>query len=475
MSMPFQELLEFDVATLSEKLRERAISPVELTEAYLARIERTDEKIRAYITVTDTVARRAAKKAEAEIAAGKWRGPFHGVPIALKDLVYTKGIRTTGGSKILADFKPRYDATVWTRLARAGAVLLGKLNLHEFAYGITSSNPHWGIVRNPYALDRIPGGSSGGSAAAIVTRSAAATIGTDTGGSIRIPASLCGCVGLKPTWSRVSRYGVLPLAYTLDHVGPIARTVRDAAMMLQVIAGADRNDATASRERVPDFSAGLDTAISGMRIGVIRELGDGLSDEVSRSYNGALDTLKSFGAIVDEVSIPSLPMAGVMNGIITWAEALEIHEEWMRTRPQDYGDDVRRLLEIGMMTPASNYVRAQRSRARTLAEAMAALASRDVLVAPGSAIVAPKIGQTQILQAGDERVDVVAAILRFTQAFDVTGQPALAIPTGLSPDGLPISMQIVGRPFGEQAVLQVAAAYERARGPIPAPPEESAL
>src|SRR5258708_9429866 len=182
MSIPFEELLDFDVATLSGKIQAREISPVELTEAYLARIERTDASIRAYITVTDAVARKAAKKAETEIAAGKWRGPFHGVPIALKDLVFTKNIRTTGGSKILADFKPDHDATVWTRLARAGAVLLGKLNLHEFAYGITSSNPHWGIVRNPYALDRIPGGSSGGSAAAIVARSAAATIGTDTGG-----------------------------------------------------------------------------------------------------------------------------------------------------------------------------------------------------------------------------------------------------------------------------------------------------
>ena len=345
MSIPFQELLEFDVATLSGKLRARDISPVELTEAYLGRIEQTDGSLRAYITVTDTLARKAAKKAEAELAAGKWRGPFHGVPIALKDLVYTKGLRTTGGSKILADFKPDHDATVWTRLKRAGAVLLGKLNLHEFAYGITSSNPHWGIVRNPYALDRIPGGSSGGAAAAIVARSAAATIGTDTGGSIRIPAALCGCVGLKPTWSRVSRYGVLPLAYTLDHVGPITRTVRDAAMMLQIIAGADRNDSTSSRERVPDFSAGLDGQISGMRIGVIRELNDGLSDDVARSFNAALDTLRSLGATVDQVTIPSLPMAGVMNGIITWAEALEIHEDWMRTRPQDYGDDVRRILE----------------------------------------------------------------------------------------------------------------------------------
>ncbi|MGA3229347.1 MAG: amidase [Candidatus Binatus sp.] len=470
MSIPFQELLEFDVATLSGKLRARDISPVELTEAYLGRIEQTDGSLRAYITVTDTLARKAAKKAEAELAAGKWRGPLHGVPIALKDLVYTKGLRTTGGSKILADFKPDHDATVWTRLKRDGAVLLGKLNLHEFAYGITSSNPHWGIVRNPYALDRIPGGSSGGAAAAIVARSAAATIGTDTGGSIRIPAALCGCVGLKPTWSRVSRYGVLPLAYTLDHVGPITRTVRDAAMMLQIIAGADRNDSTSSRERVPDFSAGLDGQISGMRIGVIRELNDGLSDDVARSFNAALDTLRSLGATVDQVTIPSLPMAGIMNGIITWAEALEIHEDWMRTRPQDYGDDVRRILEIGMMTTATSYIRAQRARARTLAESIAVLADRDVLVAPASAVVAPKIGTTQILEAREDRVDVVAAILRFTQPFNSTGQPAIAIPTGLSPDGLPVAMQVIGRPFGESEVIRVAAAYERARGALAPPP-----
>jgi aspartyl-tRNA(Asn)/glutamyl-tRNA(Gln) amidotransferase subunit A len=441
MSIPLQELLDFDVATLSAKIRDRDISPVELTEAYLARIERTDASLRTYITVTDTLARKMAKKAEAEIAAGKWRGPFHGIPIALKDLVYTKRIRTTGGSKILADFKPDYDATVWTRLARAGAILLGKLNLHEFAYGITSSNPHWGICRNPYALDRIPGGSSGGSAAAIVARSAAATIGTDTGGSIRIPAALCGCVGLMPTWSRVSRYGVIPLSSTLDHVGPITRTVRDAALMLQVIAGADRNDSTCSRERVPDYTANLDRGVSAIRIGAIRELKDGLSPEVERSYASALDTMRSLGAKVDEVSIPSLPLAGIMNGIITWAEALEFHEEWIRTRRQDYGEDVRRLLEMGMMAPATAYIRAQRARARTLAEAMSALEGRDVLVAPASAIVAPKIGGTSVLEAREDgvredrahedRVDVVAAILRFTQPFDSTGQPAIAIPTGL--------------------------------------------
>ncbi len=468
--MPYSELLEFDVAALADKLRGREISPVELTEAYLARIEEVDSKIRAYITVTPEVARKAAKKAEAEIASGKWRGPFHGVPIGLKDLVYTKGIVTTGGSKILKEFRPAYDATVWKRLQRAGAVLLGKLNLHEFAYGVTSTNPHHGAVRNPYDLERIPGGSSGGSAAAIVARTAAATIGTDTGGSIRIPAALCGCVGMKPTFSRVSRYGVIPLAHTLDHVGPITRTVRDAALMLNVIAGHDRDDSTSSRERVADFTANLDKPISGMRLGVIRELNDGLSDDARNSFDAALATLRSLGAMVDEVSIPSIPLAAIANGIITFAEAFEYHEDWMRERPHDYGDDVRRVLEYGMLTSGSNYVRAQRSRARTLAEAKAVLADHDALFAPGSAIVAPKIDAGAMLETAGERVDLVSTILRFTQSFDATGQPALAIPTGLSPGGLPLAMQIVGKLFDELTVLRIGAAYELARGPLPAPP-----
>jgi len=470
MVLSHDELLSFDVATLGAKIHAREISPVELTEAYLNRIQRTDDKLRAYVTVTAELARKAARKAEHEIVAGKWRGPFHGVPIALKDLCYTKGIITTGGSKILADFKPQYDSTVWTRLSRAGAILLGKLNLHEFAYGITSSNPHHGFVRNPYNLDRIPGGSSGGSAAAIVARSAAATIGTDTGGSIRIPAALCGCVGLKPTWSRVSRYGVLPLAYTMDHVGPITRTVRDAALMLNVIAGHDRNDSTSSRERVSDYTQSLDSGIAGMKVGVLRELTDGLSADVQRSFEAATAQLRALGATVDEVSIASLPLSGIINGIVTWAEATEIHREWMATRPQDYGDDVRRLLEIGMMIPGSAYVRAQRARARVLAQAIDALADRDALIAPGAGVPAPKIGESRRFDNAEGGVDVLTGLLSFTQPFDVTGQPAIAIPTGLSSEGLPLSMQIVGRPFAETTILRVASAYEKARGTLPAPP-----
>src|SRR5208283_1629705 len=303
------ELLAFDVATLAGKLRHKEISPVELTAAYLERTERLDAKLRCYITVTADDARAAAQRAEREILAGNWRGPFHGIPIALKDLCSTKGIRTTGGSKILAEHVPDFDSTVWARLAAAGAILLGKLNLHEFAAGVTNSKPHSGVCRNPYNLERIPGGSSGGSAVAIVARLAAATIGTDTGGSIRIPAAFCGCVGMKQTWGRVSRFGVLPLADSLDHAGPITRTVRDAAMMLQVIAGHDPHDATSSHEPVPDYVAGLDGDLKGVRVGVIKELLTGLSDEVARSFNEALRQLRILGADVDEVDIPHIEMS----------------------------------------------------------------------------------------------------------------------------------------------------------------------
>jgi aspartyl-tRNA(Asn)/glutamyl-tRNA(Gln) amidotransferase subunit A len=464
------ELLSFDVATLATKFRAREISPVEVTEAYLERIETLDEKILAYITVTADLARAAARLAETEIVGGDWRGPFHGVPIALKDLCYTRGTLTTGGSKILADFVPDFDCTLWARLHQAGAVLLGKLNLHEFASGATSTNPHWGTCRNPYNLERIPGGSSGGSGAAIVAKLAAATIGTDTGGSIRIPAAFCGCVGMKQTWSRVSRYGVLPLADSLDHAGPITRTVRDAALMLQIVAGRDPRDSTSSTEPVPDYAAALTGDLKGVRIGIIAALLSGLSDEVALSFNAALRQLRTLGAEVEEVEIANIDMCSTIATNIMFAEAAEYHEQWMRTRAHDYGQDVRRMLEAGMLTPAIYYVRAQRSRAAILAEMLKALDRFTVLVAPTAAIPAPRIdvGGRALADSG-EPVDMVASVLRFTAPFNVTGQPALAIPTGLSPNGLPLSMQIIGGPFDEATVFRVANAYERARGPLPEP------
>jgi aspartyl-tRNA(Asn)/glutamyl-tRNA(Gln) amidotransferase subunit A len=464
------EILDLDVAGLAEKIRGKQLSPVEVTNAYLERIEALNERILAYITITADDARAAAHQAESEILGGNWRGPFHGVPIALKDLCNTRGILTTGGSKILADFVPDFDCTVWARLHSAGAILLGKLNLHEFASGATNTNPHWGTCRNPYNLERIPGGSSGGSGAAIVAKMAAATIGTDTGGSIRIPAAFCGCVGMKQTWSRVSRYGVLPLADSLDHAGPITRTVRDAALMLQIIAGHDPHDSTSSAEPVPDYTQALNGDITGVRIGVIRELMTGLSDEVAHSFNEALRQLRTLGAVVEEVAVPHIEMSSTIATNIMFAESAEYHEQWMRTRPQDYGPDVRRMLEAGMLTPAIYYVRAQRSRAAILGENLKALEHFTVLAAPTAAIPAPRIDTGgRALGPDGAPVDMVGSVLRFTAPFNVTGQPALALPTGLSAAGLPLSMQIIGKPFDEATVFQVADAYERARGPLAEP------
>jgi aspartyl-tRNA(Asn)/glutamyl-tRNA(Gln) amidotransferase subunit A len=459
--MTNQELLEFDVAALGQKLRTKEISPVELTQAYLDRIEAVEERVLSYITVTADAARAMARKAEMEISAGRWRGPFHGVPVGLKDLCYTKGILTTGGSKILGQFVPNHDSTVWARLSEAGAVLLGKLNLHEFAYGATSNNPHWGTVHNPWHLDHIPGGSSGGSGAAIVARTAAATIGTDTGGSIRIPAACCGCVGLKQTWSRVSRYGVMPLSDSLDHAGPITRSARDAALMLNVIAGHDPNDASSSREPVPDYTSRLGGDLKGMRIGVIRELNSGLSEDVARAFNAAHKQLAALGATVEEVSVPALAEGALVTMVVLMAEALEFHEQWIRERPNDYGADVRSLIEISMTITAANYVRAQRERNLMLAETLEALRESAVLLAPTIATAAPRID--------DSQYDMIANMVRLTGPFNATGQPVVAIPTGLSREGLPLSMQIIGKPFDEVTVLRVADAYERARGPLPAP------
>jgi aspartyl-tRNA(Asn)/glutamyl-tRNA(Gln) amidotransferase subunit A len=360
---------------------------------------------------------------------------------------------------------------------------LGKLNLHEFAGGATTTNPHFGTCHNPYDLERVPGGSSGGSAAAIVARSAAATIGSDTGGSIRIPAAFCGCVGMKQTWSRVSRYGVMPLADSLDHAGPITRSVRDAALMLQVIAGHDPKDPTSSREPVPDFSSAIGRSLKATRIGVIKQLAEGVSGEVRMLFEAAVGKLRDLGAAIEEVSIPSIDQAPPIATTIMFAEAAEFHEKWIRARPQDYGLDVRRTLEAGMLTPAMYYVRAQRARAVVLAETLGALESHLALVAPTAAIPAPRIDIFQpesalsrradalaggsASRASGEQVNMVTAVLRFTAPFNITGQPALALPIGLSSEGLPLSMQIIGRPFDEVGVFQVAAAYEDARGPLP--------
>jgi len=469
MSIPFQELLEFDVATLSGKLRARDISPVELTEAYLSRIERTDRSLRAYITVTDTLARKAAKKAEAELAAGKWRGPFHGVPIALKDLVYTKGLRTTGGSKILADFKPDHDATVWTRLKRAGAVLLGKLNLHEFAYGITSSNPHWGIVRNPYALDRIPGGSSGGAAAAIVARSAAATIGTDTGGSIRIPAAFCGCVGLKPTWSRVSRYGVLPLAYTLDHVGPMARTIADVKVLFEVMQGPDYRDTCAAP--VPLRWPPKD-AVRNLKIGYFEDDGrTPVTPETRAAVRTAAEALRNAGFQVERFQPHNLEEARELWHKYFVVAGGMLLRTMFKGRQCDLSPLLKQFLEYSGAEPAltaETLLEAWLRRDTLPAKFFSQMQRYPILLCPAAAIPAFRHGERNWLIEG-KTVNYLDA-WSYTEFFNLLGNPAVVVSVSHSPEGLPIGVQIVGRPWEEEQVLSVAGALEEQRGAWKIPP-----
>ena len=462
--MKVEDILSLDVWSLSARLRSRQVSSAEVVEAYLARISRLDGKVGAYISVTADRARADAAKADMEIARGGWRGPFHGVPIGLKDNLYTRGILTTGGSRVLADFRPDFDATVWARLASQGAILLGKLNLNEFAFG--------GLLkqcRNPYDLERLPGGSSAGAGAAVAARLSPAAIGTDTSGSIRIPAAQCGCVGLKATYGRISRHGVIPLSPTMDHVGPMTRTVRDAALILSVVSGFDSHDPTSSTEPKPDFTAGLEKEARGLRLGIIRELTNDLSGDVSRAFEAATAVFRDLGATVDEVSIPALEVGALINATVTWVEAFDYHERWLRERRSEYGKQTLSNLEVGMMVPAVYYFRAQRGRARLLAEMLKALEHHDLLISPGAATSAVRAREYAKLERKDAAALGYRDQLRFTQPFNATGQPALVLPTGLGSDAMPTSMQIIGRPFDESTLLRAAAAYEAARGPLAAP------
>ena len=440
-------------------LARRRVSSVELTRAFLERIERLDPHINSYITVTLEAALRDARRLDR--TRGR-RGALHGLPIAVKDLCATKGVRTTAGSKILAAWVPRFDATVVERLRGAGAVILGKLNMHELAYGVTTNNPHYGPTRNPWDLERVPGGSSGGSGAAVAASLCAAAIGTDTGGSIRIPAGACGVVGLKPTYGRVSRHGVVPLSWSLDHVGPLTKTTADAALLLAVIAGRDEHDPTCSTRRVDNYRAALRRSPKGLKLGIPREhFFDLLDPEVRTAFDAALAVCKRLGMRVQPVSIPSLPQAQPAELAIMMPEASAYHARSLQARPQDFGDDVRAFLELGRMVPATVMVAAQRLRARLAAECAAAFERVDALVVPGLAAPAPRITDT-VVTIGSVTLDAGTALSRNMMPFNLTGLPVVALPCGRSSDGLPIGLQIAGRPFEEGTTLRIAHAYEQA-------------
>jgi len=462
--MPAIDITTATLTELAALVKARSVSPLELTQAYLDRIARLNPIVNAYITVTTERALADAHRAGDEIAAGQYRGALHGIPIALKDLYATAGIRTTAGSKILADWIPDADSTVARRLREAGSVLLGKLNTHEFAYGGTTNNPHYGPTRNPWNLDCVPGGSSGGSAAAIAASLAAGTMGTDTAGSVRQPASLCGVVGLKPAYGRVSTAGVVPLSWSFDHAGPITRSIQDAALMLQVIAGYDAADSSTVPMPVTDFAAGLGTGVRGMHLGVARSyFFDELEDEVRAVVEAALQIFRDLGAEVRDVELEHVAEGTAGRTYLSGAEARLYHDESLRTRPQDFGADT--LARLQREQPDARTLTAGLQACRALATEMRqTMQTVDVLLSPTVPTVAPRIDAPGLRGGpGTPALSAQALLqIRCTAPFNATRLPAISVPCGFSASGLPIGLQIAGRPFDEATVLRVAHAYEQA-------------
>jgi aspartyl-tRNA(Asn)/glutamyl-tRNA(Gln) amidotransferase subunit A len=453
-------------------LRARQVSSVELATEALARIDRDNARgnsgLGAFITVTRQQALDQAHQADADLAAGHDRGPLHGIPVAVKDLFATRGVRTTAGSRVYENWVPSFDATVVEKLQAAGAVMLGKLNMHELAYGITSANPHFGAVRNPWNSGHSPGGSSGGSGAAVAAGMVYAAMGSDTGGSIRIPASFCGAVGLKPTYGRVSRYGALPLAYSLDHMGPLTRTVRDAALVLNAIAGYDRRDGTSSRRPVVDYVPEDGCGIRGVRIGIPQDFFfERLDADVEASVHAAIARAASLGAVLKPIMlkpmvVPDMAALNVVARIVLLAEASAIMEPFREQRGH-LGPDVLALLDQGRLLPATDYINAQRLRRKMRREFDRLWSEVDCLFTPTTPNTAPRIGDTTVRLGGRDE-DVRLATTRLVRGINALGLPALSLPCGLSAGrngpGLPIGLQIVGPSFEEALILRVGAALE---------------
>ena len=441
----------------SALLRDGRLSPVELTQAFLDRIETLDPTLLAYITVLGEDAMSEARAAEEEIRRGDYRGPLHGIPIALKDLYDTTGVRTTAASRIMAGRVPAQDATTTARLREAGAILLGKLTLHEFALGGPDASTGFPLARNPWSLDHIPGGSSSGSGTAIAAGLCMGTLGSCTGGSIRGPAAHCGIVGLKATYGRVSRYGVVPLSWTLDHCGPMTWNVEDTAHMLQAIAGHDPKDPTSSRAAVPDYSRSLVEGIDGMRIGVPRDFffsdHPRISAEVLATVDTALDELGRLGAKVEDVSIPMLEHAGAAQPVIMLSEAFAYHRANLRSQPENFGDMCRARFRMGGLFSGGDYVQAQRVRKALTSEFNEALTRYDLIASPTMSNPATRFDETDVM--------TTARAPSFTGPYNLTGMPAISVPCGFTESGLPIGLQLAGRPFDEPTVIRAAYTYQQ--------------
>jgi aspartyl-tRNA(Asn)/glutamyl-tRNA(Gln) amidotransferase subunit A len=446
------------------RLRAKKTSSTELTRQCLARIAETQPGLNAFITVLSDKALSEATALDAELDRGHDRGPLHGIPVAVKDVFETSGVLTTCGSLLFANHVPERDAAVVERLREAGCVLLGKTGMHELAYGITCTNPHFGAIRNPWNQAHVPGGSSGGSGAAVAAGLAFMALGSDTGGSIRIPAAFCGTVGIKPTYGRVSRYGVMPLDFTLDHMGPLTVCVRDAAAVLGVLAGHDDRDHTSSAHPVDDYSPGNNPSISGVRIGIpenfyFERCWPGVVDSVMRMAR----TAEGLGAKLVPLMVPDIAGLNAVGRIILFAEATATMEPHLHRRAE-IGTDVLGLLDQGKYVPATEYVQAQRLRRMFQLEFDRLFKKVDCILTPTTPNLAPRIGETGV-ELGGTKEDARLASTRFVRGINVLGLPALAQPAGLV-DGLPVSCQLIGRAFDEALLFRAGAALEDATGPL---------
>jgi aspartyl-tRNA(Asn)/glutamyl-tRNA(Gln) amidotransferase subunit A len=462
MSNP--RLSSLGIVELATLLESKDVSPVDIAEDVLARIQELNGRLNAYVYVEPEVVREQARQAEKEIHRGSYRGPLHGIPVSLKDIFLTAGVPTKAGSKILGDFIPTEDATVVRRLRRAGAIFVGKTNLSEFAYGAETNNPHFGRSLNPWDTHRIPGGSSGGSAVAVAALMCSASLGTDTGGSIRIPSALCGVVGLKPTYGRVSCHGVLPLSSTLDHVGPITRSVLDAAIVLQVIAGYDRLDKFSFRKPVPDYLSEVKQKRKRLRLGLPREyFFDHLHPEVSSAIRAAFKVFAKLGGCLDEVSLPHVSEAMKLSNNLLHAEATSTHQlaGYFPSRAADYAPDVRQRLEDGARVLATDYLHALQLRNLAREDFDKALTNVDAIVVPTVPIPAPQISE-EMVRVNSHKETVRAALVRLNRPANLVGLPAITVPCGMTRARLPIGLQIIGRPFEESAILRIARSYEKA-------------
>lgn len=458
--MGIEKIYYLSISRLVSLIKKKEISPTEVLEAYLSRIESSEPRLNSFITILYDKARDEAKKVEKEIIAGRFY-PLGGIPYGLKDLFYTKGVKNTSGAKIFENFIPEYDSTIALRLKSAGAILLGKLNLHPLAYGVTGENEEYGNMHNPWNTDLITGGSSGGNASSVATGQCAFAIGSDTGGSIRIPSSLCGIVGLKPTYGLLSRYGMTALAWSQDHAGPMTRTVEDCALILNSIVGYDRNDPTSLNIKPPNYPEMLKGDIKGLRIGIFKEIFETpLDNEVKESFLNAINQLMGLGAIISEISFPIYHYSMAIASIIQMAEATNYHSELIRKDGERIYPPVRIRLEAGIFISANDYIQAQRARTLFYHQSIKLFKNIDLLATPTVPVTAFPIGKN-FLEVSGKKINVVSLLTQYTRPFNLNGFPAISIPCGFSKDQLPIGLQLIGPPLSEPTILRAAYTYEQ--------------